>query len=71
MVACIPEESPKKFSEFSHYYRPGANHFKFWPKIQRKSSNLATIFIQFSFLLLLFIGITFLNTFFVADPHFP
>ena len=71
MVACIPKESPKKISEFSHHYRPGATHFKFRPKIQRKSSNLATIFIKFLFLLLLFIGIKFLNTVFVADPHFP
>ena len=47
MVACIPEESPKKISEFSHHYRPGARHFKFQPKIQRKLSNLATIFIKF------------------------
>ena len=47
MVACIPKESPKKISEFSHHYRPGATHFKFRPKIQRKSANLPTIFVKY------------------------
>ena len=47
MVACIPKESPKKISEFSHHYSPAASHFKFRPKIQRKSANLATIFVKY------------------------
>ena len=38
MAAHIPQDSPKKISEFSHHHRPGAIRFKFRTKIQRKSA---------------------------------
>ena len=36
MAAHIPQESPKKISEFSHHPRPGAIRFKFRTKIHHK-----------------------------------
>ena len=47
IVAYIPQESPKKISEFSHHPRAVAINFKFRPKIQRKSAILDPFFTFF------------------------
>ena len=44
MAVDVPQESPKKISEFSHHPRPVAINFKFRPKIQRKSAILGPFF---------------------------
>ena len=47
MAAHIPQESPKKISEFSHHPRAVAINLKFRPKIQRKLTILDPFFIFF------------------------
>ena len=47
MTVGIPQESPKKISEFSHHPRPVAINFKFRPKIQRKSAILGPFFTKY------------------------
>ena len=47
MAVDIPQESPKKISEFSHHPRPVAINFKFRPKIQRKSAILGPFFTKY------------------------
>ena len=70
MVADTPKESPKKNSEFSHHPRLVATHFKFEPKIQRKSANLAPFFKNILFWLLFFTECKFQSAVFVADLDF-
>ena len=47
MAEHIPQESPKKISEFSHHPRPVAINFKVWPKVQRKSAILGPFFTKY------------------------
>ena len=56
MAAHIPQESPKKISEFSHHPRPVAINFKFQPKIQGKSA-ISDTFFTFFFVLAIFMVI--------------
>ena len=54
MAAHIPQESPKKISEFSHHPRPGAIDFKFRTKIQRKTAILDPFFTKYFVLAITF-----------------
>ena len=54
MAVDIPQESPKKISEFSHHPRPVAINFKFRPKVQRKSAILGPFFTKYFVLAITF-----------------